>query len=220
MDPTKPTPSPPLSFTIDPSLVTYDVPVSDFISKRGYCGLVVASAVFRQQTPKSPPRLLLIQRAAHDWCPSLWELPGGSADPLPGVRVVDEAARELWEETGLRATSATALVGTYTWIDGENVDGEVTRGDGDPESEVRNKKAVWKGTFLFEVEGNQGAGEGEDGEDGARVVLDPEEHQAFVWATEDEAKMDRCGDVDIRWTFAAQKANALEAFDALRRVQK
>jgi len=206
MDATQPTPSPPLSFTIAPALAaTYDVTVIDLLRAHGCIELVVTSAVIHQPSlsssssspSPSPPRLLLIQRAAHDAYPNVWETPGGSADPLPGVRVVAEAARELWEETGLRATAATALVDSHTWM----IDGDAAR-------------VCLKLAFLFEVEQGGDA----DGELG--VVLNPDEHQSFVWVTEEEARMNRCGNVDIIWSFHNQKDLALAAFDVQRQQQQ
>ena len=70
-------------------------------------------------------------------------------------------------------------------------------------------QGLWhKVTFLVEVQ------------DGQAVVLDPDEHQAHVWASEAEARNDKCGHVDIAWTFPEQKDMALEAFKALSMASK
>ncbi|RAK71003.1 NUDIX hydrolase, partial [Aspergillus fijiensis CBS 313.89] len=122
--------------------------------------------------PTQPPekqRILLLRRAPTDSYPGRWEAPGGSCDATDGS-VLAGAAREVYEETGLRVSRFRALVGVDAW--------EVVRADG-----VRK---VVKFTFLVEVEPPSGHGDG--GGRGGGIRLEPAEHDAFVWATEEEVR--------------------------------
>ncbi|KAJ8123021.1 hypothetical protein ONZ43_g932 [Nemania bipapillata] len=49
------------------------------------------------------------------------------------------------------------------------------------------------------------------------VRLDPNEHAAFVWVTEDEAKAKKCGDIELVYTSSPQEAVILEAFGSGRK---
>ncbi|RAH40019.1 NUDIX hydrolase, partial [Aspergillus brunneoviolaceus CBS 621.78] len=126
--------------------------------------------------PTQPPekqRILLLRRAPTDSYPGRWEAPGGSCDATD-ASVLAGAAREVYEETGLRVSRFRALVGVDAW--------EVVRGDG-----VRK---VVKFTFLVEgeeVDGRVGVeGHGDGGGRAGGIRLEPTEHDAFVWATEEE----------------------------------
>lgn len=82
------------------------------------------------------------------------------------------------------AKNVLDVVGEYEWVD-------------------RGK--VWrKVTFLVEVEG--------DGDGELKVVVDPREQEGFVWATEEEVVVGRCGGVVLRWTSEEQKEVVLKAF--------
>ncbi|KAI0148367.1 NUDIX hydrolase domain-like protein [Xylariaceae sp. FL1272] len=59
---------------------------------------------------------------------------------------------------------------------------------------------VWKFAFIMTVETHD-------------VKLDPNEHQAFVWATEEEARAKKCGDVSLVYTSEDQLKEILTAFD-------
>lgn len=48
------------------------------------------------------------------------------------------------------------------------------------------------------------------------VKLDPNEHQAYVWATEDEARAKRCGDLMLEYTTKDQEDTILKAFSIKR----
>jgi 8-oxo-dGTP pyrophosphatase MutT (NUDIX family) len=48
------------------------------------------------------------------------------------------------------------------------------------------------------------------------VRLDPNEHQAFVWLTEDDAKAKKCGDLNLVYTTKAQEDAILAAFKVKR----
>jgi hypothetical protein len=51
------------------------------------------------------------------------------------------------------------------------------------------------------------------------VVLDPVEHQNFLWASEEEIVNDMVGDVKLRYISPPNKAVKLEAFRARRAGQ-
>jgi hypothetical protein len=59
----------------------------------------------------------------------------------------------------------------------------------------------------------------EQGKDVKKMVkLDPEEHCAFVWATEEEVRMDRCGDMPLKWINNDEEKRdiILRGFQAMR----
>lgn len=196
-----PPPNPPLSYATHSSIKAEHkaVPVAD-LAATDLHRLCVGVAVLHH-TPV--PRVLLVQRAAEEALPNTWEIPGGSAE-LYEPNLVASAARELYEETGLRARAITALLGMYTWTD-VDAEGNVLRRRDGTESKWR------KLSFLAEVEGG-------DGLELPRVLLDPHEHQAFVWATEDEAHADQAGEVKIEWTSAEQKADVIRSFELAKTV--
>ena len=62
--------------------------------------------------------------------------------------------------------------------------------------------------FAFEAEVPEG--------DHDKVRLDPDEHQAYVWVTEEEAKAERTGELDIPFTQSAARSLILSAFQVRR----
>lgn len=82
----------------DPSVARFRVPLGTYLEKSpALHGICVGASVF-----DDAGRLLLVQRAPHDSYPLLWEVPGGAID-AEDESVLHGLARELWEETGLRA---------------------------------------------------------------------------------------------------------------------
>ncbi|KAJ9654579.1 hypothetical protein H2198_006394 [Neophaeococcomyces mojaviensis] len=151
-------------------------------------------------------RILLIQRSATDTMPNLWEIPGGGCDE-EDASILYSVARELHEEAGLMAK----VIGP-----------QVNEGYTFP---TRSGKIVCKYNFLVEVEEPE-AGESNDGlnEDGGgkrelKVKLDPKEHQNYVWATEEDVKNFRAGDVELKFTSSGQYQVIVDAFVA-RRILK
>ena len=132
-------------------------------------------------------RLLLLQRAPHDSMPNRWEVPGGAID-AEDPTILHGVARELWEEAGLRAKEFKALVG-----EGRNF--WIGRG-----------LLVLKLEFWVEVEG----------EGMSEVRLDPNEHQMFVWASEEECRCRKVGKgeglVEIQFTSLEQEKAIFEGF--------
>ncbi|KAK1971928.1 hypothetical protein LY78DRAFT_734156 [Colletotrichum sublineola] len=237
-------PSPPLSYTTAPAVLPYTLrfhphcPSSS--SPHHTHRLCVGAAVVLTSAPTTPatatatatatPRILLLRRSAREKAmPLRWELPGGGAD-APDGDALAAAARELWEEAGLRAVRFVALVGCYQWEGaGPGIDAAAVPGDqgwglanggvgivaakgadaAAAAAAVTNAAAgardAWrKYTYLVEIEAPA---------DGAavEVVIDPEEHDAFVWATEDEVRAGRCGHVVLEWTSETQKLDVLRA---------
>jgi 8-oxo-dGTP pyrophosphatase MutT (NUDIX family) len=149
---------------------------------------------------KSTEQLLILQRAAHDTFPSLWEIPGGKCDHLD-ASMLDNLLRELYEETGLQ---------------GVNVGPCVSPGEDGPDYKVfgdegrRGYKFSWGGkrvvkyTFLVTVENMQD------------VRLDKREHQAFMWISEEECKAGCSGDAEIAFTTLAQRETIMQGFKTHR----
>ncbi|KAI0191573.1 NUDIX hydrolase domain-like protein [Astrocystis sublimbata] len=71
---------------------------------------------------------------------------------------------------------------------------------------TRSGRAVCKYSFLVDVEGFD-------------VKLDPNEHVAFLWVSEQEAKAKKCGDVEIVYTGNRQEAGILAVFGMERKRQ-
>ncbi|KAI0163446.1 NUDIX hydrolase domain-like protein [Pestalotiopsis sp. NC0098] len=134
-------------------------------------------------------KILLVQRSAHDFGGLCWEVPGGSCDD-DDLSVMGAACRELWEEAGLRATAVVDFID----------DVHLPSSDG----------LIWrKMTFLVDVD-RTGAQEPD-------VKLDPEEHQAFLWATEEDLLANRHGDITLTWMSEDQRQTILKAFKMLKR---
>jgi 8-oxo-dGTP pyrophosphatase MutT (NUDIX family) len=94
-----------MSFRVAPSLAHYQVLPSQFMSSqdarhRSY-KLVVGVLIFANE------KVLLLQRSATErHYPNIWELPSGKVEPEDAT-VLDAAARECLEETGLTITEFT-----------------------------------------------------------------------------------------------------------------
>lgn len=184
------TPLPEYTFTIAPSLTQFTVPPLSYLSSHPqYDALATGALVFWLDPSSEPhvPHILLQKRSAHDSMPGRWETPGGGAD-ADDATVLHAAARELREESGLVATAVVAQVG------GEQV------------FFSRRGMRIVKLSFEVEVEGGQG-------EEGPPVVtLDEDEHEEFVWATEEECKAGRKGGTELRFTTRAQREVVFEGF--------
>ncbi|KYK57082.1 hypothetical protein DCS_04089 [Drechmeria coniospora] len=149
----------------------------------------------KTMTKQTTRRLLLIQRAAHDSMPSRWEVPGGACDPGDAT-LLHGLARELWEETGLVMRHIIARVGL-----GGAAGHDLGKGaeDGAVFFSRRGHRII-KYSFAVEVERP------------SEIVIDPNEHQRYLWATESECAAGRVGDVDIQFTMEQQMATIMEGF--------
>ncbi|KAH8656009.1 NUDIX hydrolase domain-like protein [Tricladium varicosporioides] len=174
------------TFTISSPASSFNILVKDYLASHNEYQIIVCGALVFD----SRDRLLIVQRAASDFMPNLWEVPGGACDE--GETILNGAARELWEESGLIASTMLHPVG------GAYIFG--TPGE------------VWcKHTFEIQVE------------DTERVKLDPEEHQRFLWVTEEDCRNRRVEDdgelVEIQFTSSGQEATIFNGFQ-LRKAAK
>jgi 8-oxo-dGTP pyrophosphatase MutT (NUDIX family) len=185
---------PAFNFTAHPSNSSFTVPCQAYFATHPaehakYQYIATGALVF--DASAAPVRILLIQRAAGDSMPGRWEIPGGGCDD-EDPSILHGVARELWEEAGLTAARIGPRVGeSYVFVS-------------------RSGKVVRK--FNFVVEAERGVGERLD------VKLDPEEHQSYVWAGEEEVRARRVGDVELVFTTAEQEAVVLEAFRVRREM--
>ncbi|KAE8382710.1 hypothetical protein BDV26DRAFT_253041 [Aspergillus bertholletiae] len=185
-------PNPPHPYRTSSALGPYKIPINTYILQNApdrLAGILSASVIIHRG------RVLLIQRIADDECPNVWEVPGGVADD--NETIVDCAVRELREETGLRASAVTAMLGEFEWIDTSNSASDLPG------------KGKWK-VFIFRV-----IVEGSDQEH-LDITIDPKEHKAYLWATEEEVRRDLCGDVRLEWISLNQKKTILETFEHIR----
>jgi 8-oxo-dGTP pyrophosphatase MutT (NUDIX family) len=188
-----PTSQPPVfDFKRHPSTLPFSVSPQTYSSThRGKNYRYIASALVFDNETWMGPRVLLIQRSARDAMPNLWEVPGGSVDD-DDKSILHAVARELWEEAGLTATKIGRLVGAPQIF------------------AARPGKEFCKFTFLVEVE--------QSSSEGLKVKLDPMEHQKFVWATEEEVRAGKVGNVELEFTSWEVEQTVLEAFRARKEV--
>lgn len=194
------------NFTFSPSLAHHNItPAAYFASNPSTHVLATGVAVFGR-SHSGTDHLLLVQRSPHDSYPNLWEVPGGSVD-LTGETILEAAARELKEEAGLtvrrfvaemwRARFSTGRGERERWWDKFTFVAEVAEG-----APGKTDEAVHEASKMSEVDLI-----------GAKVKLDENEHQAWLWASEEDVRNDRCGDVALRFVNERQKNNMLAAFE-------
>lgn len=188
-----------LKVKVHPSLSPFQVPYKTYLSnlandtKLPYHWIAVGALTFDSQD-----RMLLIQRASTDSMPDLWEIPGGGCDE-EDPSIIYSVARELEEEAGLRAVLVGPQVnGGYVFPTGSG-------------------KIVCKLNFMVEVENGENVDKDDKGS--IKVKLDPKEHQNYLWATEEQCKDEKVGDVEVKFTTAEQKLVILDAFAARRKAQ-
>ncbi|KAG6916112.1 hypothetical protein DXG01_008387 [Tephrocybe rancida] len=92
------------SFEISKAVDVYDAPILELQLRYPNKRLVVGVAIFTQRhtaLADSSPKLLLLQRSdTEDSFPSMYEIPGGGAEPQDRT-LLDTVVRETKEETGL-----------------------------------------------------------------------------------------------------------------------
>lgn len=200
-----PPPPPPADFTLDPALSAYNVLIHDYLSRLNETatpkleGLATGAVIFSAHHPAGQPdRVLLVQRAPHDSMPNRWEIPGGAVDE--DETVVGGLAREVWEESGLEVRRFVACVGAGEGL-GAGAVFRTTRG-----------RFIFKLTFIVEVE------------DSSAVNLDPDEHQDYVWATEEECRAKLVegsaggkAPTELVFTTTAQEESIMKAFEIRRK---
>lgn len=194
------------SFDLHPSIDTYKRPYKKYLEEHPVYEIVGLKSVnvviswiivgaLTFHPTSNPPRILLIQRSATDSMPHRWETPGGGCDESD-ESILYSVARELKEETSLVPRIIGPAVGKgYTFNLGPG-------------------RATLKLNFIVELEVLTGIfGEQQDV---VNVKLDPDEHQAFVWVTEEEVRHSKVGELDIVFTSNPQKDVILEAFEVRR----
>ena len=181
----RPPPPPKFSFDADPSLAEWQTSARTWLTThdKSWNGLAGSCLVFNPAG-----RVLLLQRAAHDSMPNLYEVPGGGVDDADPT-VLHGAARELWEEAGLVARRFARVV----------TEGP-TRAPGYVFANRTGKRFYCR--FSFEVEVV----------DVGTVTIDLNEHQRFVWASEAEVRAQKMGDLPIPMTNAEMRNLLLEGF--------
>ena len=178
-------------FDHDQSLVDFTITSQAYLAKHqdeSFDAIATSSLVIDSSASPNP-KILLLQRAASDTHPNEWEPPGGAVDDEDSS-ILHGAARELFEETGLEAGQIEKLVGEPHFF-----------------TSSRGLKIV-RFTFLVVVKTGHGVG--------LTPKLDPKEHQAYVWATEEEARVGRAGDVVLDFTREQVKQTVLLAFESLK----
>jgi len=182
------------NFQVHPSTSSFTISSNDYVSKRpelkaGNFLLATGAAVF---SGSKPDRILLIQRAAGDSMPNRWEIPGGACDD-DDPTILHGVARELWEESGLTAVRIGPRFG------------------GDDIFRSRSGKVICKLYFFVDIDNGD--------EDKVEVKLDPKEHQNLVWATEEEVKAKKVGDLELTFTTATLEKNVLESFQIRKELR-
>lgn len=212
---------PSATLVVDPSLIHYNLTTpaeyKQQLKPNIRCLVVGAIVIVRCSSPSSSvaasssaaplpsttndgqaatPRVLLVQRALTDTWAGIWEVPGGTCDETD-PSLIAAVVRELREETGLTAQAALGLVG------------------------IERVGRLTKVAFLIDVEGPRQTKEEEHPSPSQSlsswnglVKLDPAEHSAFVWATEEEVWQDLVqGGQRLVWRpNAREKAEVLEGF--------
>lgn len=205
-------PCPEFHYEIDGSVQSFNVPISQHIASQAGSGprynlvangaIVIVTPARESQSMNDGPsvaepraKVLLLQRCHSDSMPTKWEIPGGGCDD-DDPSILYSVARELWEEADLRATRIGPVVGDIDVF-------RVRRG------------LVGKFCFLVHVE------PAETGEAYPLVAIDPNEHMAHLWATEDEvrdgrATVDQDTHIQIEFTTDALRNIVLNAFHTKR----
>ncbi|KAL8824670.1 MAG: hypothetical protein Q9191_004899 [Dirinaria sp. TL-2023a] len=161
----------PIQILIPPSINHLAVSLTDYLRAHpSYGSVAVGACIFTPSNDEVPrpdsPRLLLVQRAATErGFPNLWEVPGGGAEGTDPT-ILHSVAREVFEETGLKLTRFVCAVGDGCQF-------------------ITGGSCKWnKLTFEIEVQQNHSTDASHDGP--LPVTLDPTEHQAYKWVTEED----------------------------------
>jgi 8-oxo-dGTP pyrophosphatase MutT (NUDIX family) len=180
---------PPIRFSFPSDLAKFDVPLDKFVQAHGGDGFVAVSALVFHGS-----RLLLVQRAAHDSWPGMWESPGGAVE-VDDETILHALTRELWEESGLVATRINRLIDQSDFV--------TTKG-----------RTITKYTFQVEVQAEMA----DDCNDvlPPQVTLDPNEHQNYRWCTEEECFAAKPGQVLFETIVPGQKQTLLVGFSRRR----
>lgn len=183
-------------FTVSPELAHYDISLKSFLEQRpGTQGLSMRALVVRMFGDIA--KILLIQRAASVSSPNRWEIPGGGAD-LEDETMLHALVRELFEETGLEATSIN-----YQVSDGRQF---VTASRKLNVHELCFDVSVAETTLSQNQEQETGTGAI------VSVNLDPKEHQNYAWASAEQIERQELDGVGMQLTSAQIRDIILEGF--------
>ena len=162
----------PIQIHIPPNLSHFNVPLSTFKANHpAYTSFAISTFIFSP----NHTRLLLIQRASTERAfPLKWEPPGGGIEPTDPT-ILHGAAREAFEETGLHLTRFVRQL--------DSMEFETGRGNKWLKSCFEIQVAEMEGIRLHE--------DGDVGLEAIKVKLDPVEHGAFAWASEEDVKEGR-----------------------------
>ncbi|KAK4446176.1 NUDIX domain protein [Podospora aff. communis PSN243] len=190
-----PAPARVFEFKYDESVSPWHVPMRQWLQERDPASTLtsVASGVV---VFNAEDRVLLVQRASHDSMPNLWEVPGGAVDEEDAT-ILHGAARELWEEAGLVLTRINRFIPEGRQDDRYEVKLEDL---GYRFTNRAGTKLVCRFAFEAEVESCD------------KVTLDPNEHQDYVWASEEEIRTQKIGDRGIPLTGPFGLSMLLTAF--------
>ncbi|KAK0648022.1 NUDIX hydrolase domain-like protein [Cercophora newfieldiana] len=203
MSPLAPAPPRSFAFKSDASVTPWAVTLQRWLQERDpeskLDGIATGAAVFNADN-----KVLLVQRASHDSMPNLWEVPGGAVDPEDET-ILHGAARELWEEAGLVLTRINRFIPEGGQDNGFDIRFE------DVGYRFTNRTGTRKFCrFAFDAEV----------ESCDKVNLDPNEHQDYAWASEEEVRAEKIGDRAIPLTGPAGLAMLLTAFRLRREGSK
>ncbi|KAL2752997.1 hypothetical protein ACRALDRAFT_1065954 [Sodiomyces alcalophilus JCM 7366] len=203
LPPSTPLPSPAFNVTYPHTLERFALPPESYLAEHAptlppeadaFHGLATSALVF-----DSRGRVLLLRRAQHDSMPGLWEPPGGAADMGTDTSVLEACARELWEEAGLVARRAVRVSAIARDVPPGTVFWNRTR-----------ERCYVRVALELEVEGVEQQQEGDE----VQVKIDKDEHDAFVWVSEEEVRCGRVSGVEgpFELTFGGTREVLLEAF--------
>ena len=191
------------SITFDPSLAKWDITGAEYRRINPTTHVLATGVAVVARSSTGEHQLLLVQRSPNDSYPNKWEVPGGSVDDN-GETILEAAARELEEETGLTVSRFVGELSMTTFYTG------------------RYSSRKWdKPTFVVQVAEAKIAETplAEADQISAHVLLDANEHQGWVWATKDDIEQQLVGNTELYFVSEEQKAIMLEAF-ALRSTEK
>ena len=176
----KPPPATFSSHIATSTLSPFSIPVKDYLTSHPSKHHIVAAALVF--SPSTQPQILIVQRAAKDYVPNLWEIPGGSCDADESI--IAGTVRELWEESGLVAT-------------------EVLRQVGEGDEWSKEEKVFRKFSFEVEVEGTEVRLDEEE----HQAFFWATEEECRIGVVAREGKL-----TEIAWTNETQLAVILEGF--------
>jgi 8-oxo-dGTP pyrophosphatase MutT (NUDIX family) len=188
------------TFTFDASLVHHHISAAEYLDADPRTQVLATGTAIFARSSSGQDHLLLVQRSPTDSYPNCWEIPGGSVD-MTGETILEAAARELMEETRLHVTKFVNELDPTRFSTGRG-----------------NRMKWWnKFTFMAEVaEVEAKASQEEVKSDteriGAKVLLDEKEHQAWLWATEEDIRRCQSGTVSLKFVNNRQQKLMLDGF--------